>query len=546
MNTNSTPPKSNAFSVLMGSQKKKKKESTSRFVSCPGCSKLVLSSAINVHLDECVVEGVPLRKKQRHGLEKVEQTASASPVTTIHETDETVTNPPEKNSDPSNNHCNAFTHMMERSTKVFSSSADAKLAQRFHLNSDGSLRVFCYSTSPGLSQPDHVHWSASVLLKPRKGNQGGIDQTTNENPNSQSMPVDLILSSEIASAPPRKMRLVHRHSRLSIPVLKSILQKAIRRRRPLPAVRIAMELADKSLGDLLRRLPIIMLEDSTLHPSFPLLTWLMAAHSKDFQLNDFLLAKVLVAVYEIASCPWQDCIMTTDAVVSNVDLSFGKYHKPGLDYLLEDRETVIWSMLMRANYGGMNCDLEMLFSAARMWNMRLEDDDNIPHSIQERIGAVRLEKTLSWSTLSTIVHQTSSRQSQKSVTPMVENGLAALTFTDVSTEGIDFHCTSVLDVILSDHQLFNRCAMEFGAVSTIIGLGPVPEESTEKRAWLERVLKRCMWKYSAGVNRRLSLIGQESITDVKKEDRLEQVWLSLASPKTTAFAESYLRQRLVS
>jgi hypothetical protein len=41
-----------------------------------------------------------------------------------------------------------------------------------------------------------------------------------------------------------------------------------------------MELMDKALGELLRRLPIIVLEDSTLHPDFPLLVWLMVAESK--------------------------------------------------------------------------------------------------------------------------------------------------------------------------------------------------------------------------------------------------------------------------
>lgn len=67
---------------------------------------------------------------------------------------------------------------------------------------------------------------------------------------------------------------------MQVPVLKSVLQKSVRRRRPLPAVRVAMELADKSLDDLLRRLPIIMLEDSMLHPDLPLLVWLMVASSK--------------------------------------------------------------------------------------------------------------------------------------------------------------------------------------------------------------------------------------------------------------------------
>ena len=63
-------------------------------------------------------------------------------------------------------------------------------------------------------------------------------------------------------------------------MLKSILQKSVRRRRPLPAVRVAMELMDKAMGELLRRLPIIMLEDSTLHPELPLLVWVMVADSK--------------------------------------------------------------------------------------------------------------------------------------------------------------------------------------------------------------------------------------------------------------------------
>jgi hypothetical protein len=41
-----------------------------------------------------------------------------------------------------------------------------------------------------------------------------------------------------------------------------------------------MELADRSFSDLIRRLPIIILEDSFLHEDFDLLVWLMVAESK--------------------------------------------------------------------------------------------------------------------------------------------------------------------------------------------------------------------------------------------------------------------------
>jgi len=41
-----------------------------------------------------------------------------------------------------------------------------------------------------------------------------------------------------------------------------------------------MELADKSWSDLIRRLPIIILEDAILHPDFALVVWLMVADSR--------------------------------------------------------------------------------------------------------------------------------------------------------------------------------------------------------------------------------------------------------------------------
>ncbi len=546
----SSPSKPNAFAILMGSQKKQKTVSSSRSVQVPcpaGCGKQVLERDVNLHLDFCILKGSSSQQRSNHDSTTDQQqqqhqqqgsiamTMSASNEWTPQNTASTGKH---KHKNENENDCsNAFTHMMRRSVKVFSSSEEAKLAERFHLNSDGSLSVTCYCTYPGLSQPDNIQWSTNVLLKPTKRS------ATNENVDEDQvhMAVDVSLSSAIATAP-RKLRLVQRHSRLSIPVLKSILQKAIRRRRPLPAVRVAMELADKSLGDLLRRLPIIILEDSTLHPSLPLLTWLMAAHSKDFEPNQFLINKVLCAIYEMASCPWQD-LLTNKEDGTKRDFSFEEYHKPGLDNLLEDRETWIWSMLMRARYGGMGGDIQMLHSYARLWNRRLESDDNVPNTIKVRL-APSFSAKLMWSILPATIHQTSMGQSSARVTPMVENGLIALTYLDISTEGIDFHCSSILDVVLSDHELFDRCSIAFGDIATLIGLEPVPAAPIEKRAWLECVLKRCMWNYSAGINRRLPLISKDNNVGKKREDLLEHLWRSLVLPKTAAFAERYVKERL--
>lgn len=82
-------------------------------------------------------------------------------------------------------------------------------------------------------------------------------------------------------------------SKLSIPVLKSMIQKAIRRQRPHQATMLAMELSDKSWSDLLRRIPIIMLEDAALHPDLPLLVWLMVADSKNYIVNSTIADRLM-------------------------------------------------------------------------------------------------------------------------------------------------------------------------------------------------------------------------------------------------------------
>jgi hypothetical protein len=174
----------------------------------------------------------------------------------------------------------AFSLLLQNARKAASRKASMTNAERFHLHSDGRLSWEDVNTTN--PNEEDIQWSASVSVKFLGSN------TTDERRElivSTSIP-----SLEQSSSPTR--RLVRRHSRLSVPVLKSILQKAIRRRRPLPAAKVAMELVDKSFGDLLRRLPIVLLEDSTLHPDLPLLCWLMVAYSK---VRSFVLLKIMDA-----------------------------------------------------------------------------------------------------------------------------------------------------------------------------------------------------------------------------------------------------------
>ena len=64
--------------------------------------------------------------------------------------------------------------------------------------------------------------------------------------------------------------------------LLSHLQKSVRRMDDIKAVQTSKHLIDLDIKAYLRRLPIIMLEDVTLHESLSIIVWLMIAESKKF------------------------------------------------------------------------------------------------------------------------------------------------------------------------------------------------------------------------------------------------------------------------
>jgi hypothetical protein len=267
-----------------------------------------------------------------------------------------------------------------------------------------------------------------------------------------------------------------------------------------------MELMDKSLGDLLRRLPIIIFEDSALHPELPLLVWLMVAHSKNFEVPLDLIAKVLRVVFEVASCPWQDLETHQDKTAQKpaAMLSIGSFHKAGSDNTLSSvKDTLIWSTILRAQYGGMAGDIRMLRHFAEVWNERFSAGA-VPKEIQLQLASTKENVAdLRWCDLPTLIHKSSSLQSEARVAALTEDGILQLSMVDLSIEGIDFHCSPVLDNILADRELAETYLTRLSTFDD--SLGRVPSTWDERRSWLEGILKSCMWKYSAGINRRRSL-----------------------------------------
>ena len=136
------------------------------------------------------------------------------------------------------------------------------------------------------------------------------------------------------------------------PLLISNLQKAIRRRDAPVAVQSALALLQQHPTKLLRRLPIIYVEDVTVMDSFPMVVWWMMAE-KEYRLTEIDMEYILNMVWSLA-------IHTTyyenDRVTERVPYT----HEQLQTY--ENADSLL-ALYYRSLYGGMKGDITMLLNA---------------------------------------------------------------------------------------------------------------------------------------------------------------------------------------
>lgn len=139
------------------------------------------------------------------------------------------------------------------------------------------------------------------------------------------------------------------------PLLKSNMQKAIRRGKTEEAIQSTIVVLQRDQDQLLRRLPIIMLEDVTVFDSLPLCVWLMMV-GKDYSLTAYDQQLVLQIVRSLCEC--------TDAIpeMSHVEAPFT--HEALQDHPQGD---VLLALHYRSLYGGMQCDVQMLRNAIGLY-----------------------------------------------------------------------------------------------------------------------------------------------------------------------------------
>ena len=145
-----------------------------------------------------------------------------------------------------------------------------------------------------------------------------------------------------------------------IPLLKSNLQKAIRRGNSNAAVTTALAMLQKDPIQLLRRLPIIYIEDVCLINSFPIIMWLLMADTEyTMKLKDTDI--ILQIVYSLTKCS------------KYFDNREGSNATEYSHEMLQHSDQLL-ALYYRSMYGGLKGDMQMLKNAIEFYN-------NEPHKI---------------------------------------------------------------------------------------------------------------------------------------------------------------------
>jgi len=135
----------------------------------------------------------------------------------------------------------------------------------------------------------------------------------------------------------------------NVPLLKSNLQKAVRRCDNQIAIQSSLAILQKEPMELLRRLPIIYIEDVCLLDSYPIVVWLMMV-DKEYTMTVTDIDIILHIVNSLCNCRLYFDFRSNDKV-------YNFSHKSLQDY---ENCNELLSLYYRSEYGGMKGDMQML------------------------------------------------------------------------------------------------------------------------------------------------------------------------------------------
>ena len=324
--------------------------------------------------------------------------------------------------------------------------------------------------------------------------------------------------------------------RVSQSVLASALQKNVRRKRVGPAYRVAKAMSRKNdtFIQCVRRLMIISIEDGTLHPDLPFLAWLMIALSKNFVASNLIKAEVCRIAGELAAQEFRDDGNDFDFVVDEKDgekedddVGVVDDVLPPLSAIQEkfgsnSEEThLLTSLIVRAQFGGMEGDVRMLKKFIRVWMRRFETD------------------SLLW------LDKIKSNSPPMDAKILKEISAHPFVKFDIPLEAIDFHVSDIIE-----HCVFDISSEEFQNIRKAVVLASssfapyLSDVDDSIDLFQARELARsAMWYCSSGVNEKTSWRRKtKENEETRKRNQLEPIFKSYAK-KACAFAMKAIEER---
>jgi len=150
-------------------------------------------------------------------------------------------------------------------------------------------------------------------------------------------------------------------------VLKSHLQKCIRRGLTEKSIQTAHQLINCDFNQFLRRLTIIIPEDDCLRYYYSIIVWLMVANSsKKYIPKRCVIEWLLGLIY----------VISENKFIDFPHKSF-QYSDISFDNLLPCNRSFLYSIKLRKSYGGMKGDMKMLIYLYNKWLFRLNDNEKM-------------------------------------------------------------------------------------------------------------------------------------------------------------------------
>ena len=148
----------------------------------------------------------------------------------------------------------------------------------------------------------------------------------------------------------------------NIPILKSNLQKCIRRNIVNKSIKTSYNLIETDFLQFIRRISIIMLEDCVIDSSFTTIVWMTSAFP-EWEPNFIVKSWLLGLVYYLSDCKIRE--IYNKGVKFNI-LNFIN----DINSLDDVNKSIIYSLEFRKSYGGMKGDMDMISYFSYTWFKR--------------------------------------------------------------------------------------------------------------------------------------------------------------------------------